>query len=313
MKALLLPLAALAFAPALSAQTGYTFDIDVTTSDFFFSGDSSLGRIVGRPGDFAMDGTIDMDLTAAGTGFSTGAFTGGVVFTVPSRIKAEIPNVFSFLPPLATIYVDDAAYTPTSASFAIDAAGNFSTDLVMTPIAGTVTVIPITGGTEVSNLADYGPSDPTPVQGSVTAGGGLVLLNMPVDLSFTSDDGQGNWVRIDLDGVLNASAPEARDMTLSTPGPVVAGQNATFDVADGQPNTATFLAYGLALGSTPVPPLGITLDLDGAQQLGSAVVADGQGAASWTLPVPPAAAGLTVYLQACQNGQTSNVLDVLVQ
>ncbi|MCH2102030.1 MAG: hypothetical protein MK209_08930 [Planctomycetes bacterium] len=305
-------LAALA-APKAEAQSAYTFDVDVSTSNFTFGGDSSVGRIKGRPPTFDMDGEVEMTLTRGSSGFSDGEMTGGVLYTVPARIKAEVPNVFSWLPPLATIYIDDAEYTGTSASFRIDAAGNFSTDIVMTPIGGTVTVIPLVGNTEVTNLADYGPTDPTPISGNVVPSGTGAALTLPIDVFFYSDDGAGNWVQLDLDGTLNARAEASSDMTLSTPGAVIAGTNADLNVVNATPSSATFVAYGLKLGSTPVPPLGITLDLARAEQLGGTVIADGRGNASWTLPVPSSASGVTAYLQACQNGRISNVLTVNIR
>ena len=305
-------LAALA-APAADAQSSYTFDVDAATSSFSFGGDSSVGRIKGRPPTFDMDGEVEMALTGGGAGFTAGELTGGVLYTVPARIKAEVPNVFSWLPPLATIYIDDAEYTGTSAAFSIDAAGNFATDIVMTPIGGTVTVIPLVGATEVSNLADYGPTDPTPITGNVVPSGAGAVLSMPVDVFFYSDDGMGNWVQLDLDGTLNATSAGSTDMNLSTPGAVIAGTNADFNVGAATPGSPTFLAYGLSLGSTPVPPLGISLDLDRAEQLGGTVIADGFGNADWTIPVPAVASGVTAYLQACQAGRTSNVLTGTVQ
>lgn len=298
---------------AAPAQTAYSFDVDAATSNFVFGGDSSVGKIKGRPPTFDMDGEITMDLSASASGFGTGKITGGVLYTVPSRIKAEIPNIFSWLPPLATIYIDDAEYRGTSPTFSVDAAGNFTTNLIMTPIGGTVTIIPLTGGTEVSNLADYGPTDPTPISGNVVPQGQGAVLSMPVDVFFYSDDGAGNWVQLDLDGVLNATSAGSSDMTLSTPGAVIAGSTADFDVINATAGAPTFLAYGLSLGSTVVPPLGITLGLQGAQQIGSTVIADGSGNAGWTVPVPGVASGITAYMQSCQSGRTSNVLTVNIQ
>ena len=85
------------------------------------------------------------------------------------------------------------------------------------------------------------------------------------------------------------------------------------DAAGGAAGTATFLAYGLNPGSTPVPPLGITLDLAGAQQIGTTVVSDGSGNASFPVAIPPVAAGVVAYLQACQAGMRSNLLTVVIQ
>jgi hypothetical protein len=314
MRKLSLTLLAAALAvSAAPAQSAYTFDVDVATSNFFFSGDSSVGRIVGKPPTFDMDGTIEMDLSTSGAGFGTGKLTGGVLYTVPARIKAVIPNIFSFLPPLATIYIDDAEYRSSSPTFSIDAVGDFSTNLVMTPIGGTVTIIPLTGGTTVSNLADFGPTAPTPVDGNVVPNGQGADFSMPVDVFFFSDDGQGNWVQLDLDGVLNASSAGSNDFTLSTPGAVISGSSADFDVVSATVGAPTFLAYGLSLGSTPVPPLGITLGLHKAKQLGGTVIANGSGEASWSIQVPGPASGVTAYLQACQLGRTSNVLTVNIQ
>lgn len=305
-------LSAGALAVDASAQTQYSMDLDVNQCNFNFDGDSNMGRIAGKPPRFDMDGTMDMLLTPGGGPFATGEVNGGVMFTNPSRIKAEIPNVFGWLPPLATIYIDDAEYTASTPQFPVDGAGNFTTDIVLTPIGGTVTVIPLVGSTEVSDLADYDPTDPTPIAGNISESGGTVTLSSAVDVSFTSDDGMGNWVELNIDGDLIAYAPTQSGMNL-TSGAVNAGQVAIFSVTGGAPSSATFLAYGLSLGSTPVPPLGITLDIAGATQVGSAKNTDGLGNCSWNETVPPGTSGLTVYMQSCQSGLTSNVLTVNIQ
>lgn len=295
-----------------AAQTQYSLDLDVNTCNFNFSGQSSEGRIVGRPPTFDMDGTIDIILTPGGGPFATGDVNGGVMFTDPARIKAEVPNIWSWLPPLATIYIDDAQYTSDTPQFTVDAAGNFATDIVLTPIGGTVTVIPLVGSTEVTPLTDYDPTDPTPITGNISENAGTVELHSAIDVTFSSDDGMGNWVDLDIDGTLDAYAPTQSGMSL-TSGTVTSGQMAIFSVAGAGPNSATFLAYGLSMGSTPVPPLGITLDIAGATQVGSMKMTDGFGTCSWNEMVPAGTSGLTVYMQSCQSGLTSNVLTVNIQ
>jgi hypothetical protein len=300
------------FSADASAQTQYSLDLDVNTCNFNFSGDSSQGRIAGRPPRFDMDGTIDVILTPGGGPFATGDVNGGTMFTVPARIKAEVPNIWSWLPPLATIYIDDAEYTSDTPSFTVDGAGNFATDIVLTPTGGTVTVIPLVGSTEVTPLTDYDPTDPTPITGNVSESGGTVELHSAIDVTFSSDDGMGNWVNLDIDGNLDAYAPTQSGMSL-TSGAVISGQTAIFSVAGGGPNSGTFLAYGLSMGSTPVPPLGITLDIAGATQVGSMKMTDAFGGCFWSEMVPAGTAGVTVYMQSCQNGLTSNVLTVNIQ
>jgi hypothetical protein len=296
----------------LSAQSQYTLDVDGPTSNFEFDGDSSVGRIKGTPPYFDMDGTIDMLIDPASGLFNTGQFNGGQMYTVPARIEAKIPNIFGWLPPLAEIDIDDAVYVPSSASFAVAGNGDFATDIVLTPIAGTVTVDPLVGATETTPLADFGPTDPTPVNGNLADLAGTVTLAMPIDVVVDNDDGQGNWSTLHLWGDLNAAAPINQDMTLVAVGPLTSGGTGTFDVSYGNANTATFLAYGLSLGSTPVPPLGITLGLASAVQVGTSKMSDAAGSASWTENVPPGIAGVTVYLQACQAGLISNIITEVI-
>jgi len=100
----------------------------------------------------------------------------------------------------------------------------------------------------------------------------------------------------------------------ASPDPLVAGQNAIFTVTNATPNDTVYLAYSLSgTGSTFVPFLNVTLDLDRPRQAGTALTTDGTGFAEWTLPIPANAAGLTVWVQAVQFENKTNVLEALVQ
>ncbi len=105
------------------------------------------------------------------------------------------------------------------------------------------------------------------------------------------------------------------DMTLSVSDPLIAGQDGTFIVVDGNPNTATYLAYSTAgLGSTFVPQLGITLDINNPAQAGNAKNSDGGGTVFWSLPIPGGASGVHVWFQAAQMGiKSNNVEDRVIQ
>ncbi len=101
-------------------------------------------------------------------------------------------------------------------------------------------------------------------------------------------------------------------MTLAV-GPLNAGQNGQFDVTDANPNELTYLAYSLrGLGSTYVPGLNVTLDLRSPVQAGTARRSDGSGSVSWTLPIPPNASGRTVWFQAAQFENKSNVVETTI-
>jgi hypothetical protein len=310
--ALATSLLALASSTSLVAQAQYTLDVDATTSNFEFDGDSSVGRIKGTPPYFDMDGTIETLLDPASGFFTSGQFNGGALNTIPAKIEAKIPNTFGWLPPLAEIDIDDAVFVPSTASFAIAGSGDFATDLVLTPIAGTVTIDPLIGSTVVAQLADFGPTDPTPVTGNVADLVGTITMAMPIDVVIDNDDGQGNWSTLHIWGELNASAPVSQPMTLTAIGPIISGGTGTLEVSNGAANSATFLAYGLSLGSTPIPPLGVTLGLASAKQIGTAKMSNAVGFSTWTETVPAGVAGVTVYLQACQVGIITNILTEVI-
>lgn len=98
-----------------------------------------------------------------------------------------------------------------------------------------------------------------------------------------------------------------------SPNPPQSGSNATFTATRFEPNQATYLLYSTSgLGSTPINALKVSLDISNPTLLGS-VNTDATGTAMWTKFIPAPAAGLDVWLQAAQYGQTSEVLSVTIQ
>ena len=99
-----------------------------------------------------------------------------------------------------------------------------------------------------------------------------------------------------------------------SPDPLVAGSFATFTASGFEPDSPTYLAYSLVgPGSTPVPPLNVTLDLANPSQAGGPAISDASGTAMWTIFIPNAAAGLDVWIQAAQYGQTTQVVATSVE
>ena len=97
-------------------------------------------------------------------------------------------------------------------------------------------------------------------------------------------------------------------------GTLTAGQNGQFDVTGGTANTLTYLAYSVqGLGSTPVAPLNVTLNLARPVQAGTAKMSNASGNASWSLPIPSGTSGRHVWFQAAQYGRTSNVVESIIQ
>ncbi|KAA3605084.1 MAG: hypothetical protein DWQ01_21045 [Planctomycetota bacterium] len=91
------------------------------------------------------------------------------------------------------------------------------------------------------------------------------------------------------------------------PLPLDVQEDAKFILRHGIPQAPAWLAYSLqGLGTTPVPPLGVSLDLANAQALDVMKITDAQGGAHWDLVVPANAVGASVWFQGLQNGQVSN-------
>lgn len=98
------------------------------------------------------------------------------------------------------------------------------------------------------------------------------------------------------------------------PLPLVAGEVGTFVVTGATPNARTYLAYSLAgTGSTNIPFLNITLDLAQPRQAGGAKTTDGSGQASWNLPIPGNGRGRSVWFQAVQFENKTNVVATTIE
>ncbi|TAH34407.1 MAG: hypothetical protein EYC70_15815 [Planctomycetota bacterium] len=296
-------------AGAASAQTPYVLDEQRNQSNFSFSGDTSIGPILGNPSnDFEVDGIVDILLTPSGGGFSTGEFDGGHLYTVPSTLMAKIPNPFPFLPPLATIDIVDAVYRASSPSFSVNpSTGDFNATVTLSATNGytEVTYLGITSTTTLIGTQ----SDPTPVSGRAYISGTQTILDMPIDAAFHIDDpGSGITADVNLDGRIVAASDSASKPLVLRVGTLQASTTGTFTVTDGSPNTFTYLAYSVAgLGDTFVAQLSVTLGIRNPVQAGGAQRTNALGTTIWNLPIPSNAGGLGVRLQAAQFGKASNI------
>lgn len=99
--------------------------------------------------------------------------------------------------------------------------------------------------------------------------------------------------------------------TLLPPSPGTAGQVNDLVAISATPGQTSYFIYGFQAGSTPVPGCGgLVADIRNPQ-IGGTAVADPLGVATLSVPVPPAASGLTVLLQAVEPGtcQVTNRVD----
>ena len=94
---------------------------------------------------------------------------------------------------------------------------------------------------------------------------------------------------------------------------LTAGTAASVEVTDGTPNgRAGLFLSRLGLGSTPIPPAGVSLGIANASLIGT-VMANGSGTATFSGQVPLSLQNRTIWLQAIQVGQTSNIAVQTVQ
>ena len=303
---MLLHLALLLTAPAQSVQ--HVFDVSRAASVIDWEITTSAATVNETPDKFSLDGTMNLLLDASQGPFTMGQFNGALMYTVPSLLHAEIPNPIFFLPPLATFDITNFQVSFSSAPFVIDpATGNFTAAATLHTTAGIVAVDGIYGA---STQSIFGlQSSPSSVSGRVTQNGGSVELRFDLDVNVTQDLG-GVIVTIVLDGPILATAQSAsaNPFLLTIPQPLTVGSPATFTASRAVPGTATWLAASLSgLGSTSVPPLGVTLGMANAVQVGGTVIANAGGNASWTVTVPALLSGRSAWFQAVQIGRTTPV------
>lgn len=96
--------------------------------------------------------------------------------------------------------------------------------------------------------------------------------------------------------------------------PLTAGQMSEFQVSHFASNKLAGLAYSLVgLGVVPVPQLGLYLDILRPVPVAGPSTTDSQGWVSWPLNVPAGASGITIWIQAAQNGLKTNVVSRTIQ
>lgn len=174
---------------ALAAPAGaqFSFLIDQPQSNFTWTGNTSLGLLVGNPNqDFQLAGVIELTLLSGGSPVGAGQILSAVAAVVPD-LHGKINNPFPFLPPLATVDVENLVLDMASDPFAVSPAGAFSTSVVLTALSGTMTVTPLGSSPTVADLTGA-QSDPAPSSGTLTQAGSLLTLLMPVDSTFDFDD-----------------------------------------------------------------------------------------------------------------------------
>jgi hypothetical protein len=94
--------------------------------------------------------------------------------------------------------------------------------------------------------------------------------------------------------------------------PLIAGETADMEVTGATPGNSVYFVYSFdGTGIRDVPPLNATLSLENPR-LGSRAVADEFGTASISVPIPSAAAGLDIWIQAIEDSHTTNWVETTI-
>lgn len=205
MRTLLSAAALVAGAAVTSAQGQLDLVADQAASNFTWSGTTSLGPIVGDPGNaFQVAGHNGMTLAVAGAGAKwDAAFTAGDLLVTPD-IHGKIPNPIPFLPPLATIGITNLRLSLSSPPSAVALDGSFTAQVTATALSGVMTITPLAGSPTVTDLSGLS-SDPGPQSGTLLPQGGGLHLAAPIDLAFDFDDpATGISGALQIVGALNA-------------------------------------------------------------------------------------------------------------
>ncbi len=99
-----------------------------------------------------------------------------------------------------------------------------------------------------------------------------------------------------------------------SPQPILPGETVLVEVVNMSPNTMTYLADSITgRGNVFIPPLNVTVYLDLPQQVGPGMMTDESGYAAWEFDVPPNIPPFYVWVQAVQQGNTSNVVPTYIE
>ena len=299
--------------PGLSQQQ-HEFDLDVAESYFELSGLSYIGPIVANPDHCNMGGAVGMTLDPPAGPFQGGEFAGSIFHTVPNTLYCEIPNLFSWLPPLVELEMVDAEFQLRSNPFPLNFNGAFQTMVELWPMDGYVNITPLLSQTSTYDLVTYGPSEPTSVTGTVIASQGITTLDMPLLISHGyNDQTAGVWGYITFDGSLYGQTNSQSSTFELAVSNLVGGQVGTFDIEYANQQRPAWLAYGFQTGQTWIAPLRTYLEITNPQQAGNYLLTDSSGSGQWNLPIPPAASGVTIFIQCCQLGWVSQLVAVTIQ
>ena len=286
-----------------AAQEPISFGVDSTATMLTYGGTTPLGPIVGNPPNFSFTGDVSavVDSIPGAGPVSIEFVPGGAAAVVPD-IDAIVPNPVPFLPALATLEINGLVLSLSSAPAAVDPAGNFSTMLDTTVLAGTLDVTVIgQAPTSIDLTGNVGL--PQPFTGNIATSGASSTISGMLAITFLlADPALPVTATVNVNGTIAAShtspAPTASCVAtanstgapalLTTSGtPSLAASDLVLEASSIPPNQ--FCLFIAARDDAFVPNFGGSqgnLCLGGSLIRLNAFVQNAGGAGQVTLPMP---------------------------
>jgi len=239
----------LALAGASSAQGEFRMDIDQGASAWTWSGNTTVGPLVGSPNqNFNLSGTIDLDLEGGANPISSGQIVESNALVVPDLV-AYVPNPIPGFPNLADVNLNGLRFSLSTSSFTVDASGSFTTVIDLVVLSGTLIVDPLTGSTSTQDLTGT-TGVPTTITGSIIQTGNSLRLDAPQSTSFSfTDTATGITGDLNINGTVIADfvCPPAANFCSTSANS--AGGPAAISVS----GSSSVSANNLMLSAAPVP------------------------------------------------------------
>jgi hypothetical protein len=172
----------LLLAGGAAAQAPITVNLNAASSQWSWSGSSTLGPIVGSPtAQFNLGGTVNLIIDSGVYPVSIGQFVAGGAATVSPNPTGVILNPMPFMPPIGTFEIQDLTVEFTSTLFTVAGNGDFTTIGTPKAVSGTAVLTYDLSGSGILNTIEIDMAGqealPQPFSGRISTVGTTIELN----------------------------------------------------------------------------------------------------------------------------------------
>jgi hypothetical protein len=241
----------LLLAGGAAAQAPITVNLNAASSQWSWSGNSTLGPIVGSPtAQFNLGGTVNLIIDSGVNPVSIGQFVAGGAATVSPNPTGVILNPMPFMPPIGTFEIQDLTVEFTSTLFTVAGNGDFTAIGTPKALTGTAVLLVDYSGTGNPSTVeiDMSGQEATPqvFSGRITTSGATVEIDC-------SPGGIFNFASQTNTATMNLAGDMVGSWTPDAPAPY----------CDANPNSTGFASEISFLGSQSIGDNDVTLQTAG--------------------------------------------------